>query len=195
MKNKELSHEESLEIIQGMIAMAKNKMNDTGFHFLLWGILVIVASLSQYFMLNNGITYASNWVWVIMSIIGVPIGFIYEFRRVKSEKAQSKFDKMYTYLWLGFGITLIVSVFVSLSNSINPIAFILLLVGLATFVSGAIYRFKPLIAGAVVFWLAAAICSQLGVENQLLVNALAIFLGYVIPGILLWKKSKAGKNV
>lgn len=195
MQDKELTHEESLRVIHGMIDLAKNKINDTGFHFLLWGVLVIVASLSQYFMLSKGFESESNWIWVIMTAIGIPIGFMYEYRRERKARGRSKFDRLYGSLWLGFGITLFVGIFVSLSYGINPIAAILSLVGLATFVSGAIYRFKPLIAGAIAFWLAAIICPQIGIENQLLVYALAIFTGYVVPGILLWQKSKARKHV
>lgn len=195
MQDKKLTHEESLQVIQGMIELTKNKMNDTGFHFLLWGILVILASLAQYFMLNDGATSESNWVWVVMTAIGIPIGVIYEYRRRKQASAQGKFDKLYGSLWLGFGITLFASIFVSLSYGINPIASILSLVGLATFVSGAIYRFSPLIAGAVIFWLAAVYCPQLSYKNQLLLYALAIFLGYIVPGILLWQKSQMRKHV
>jgi membrane-associated HD superfamily phosphohydrolase len=195
MQDKELTHEESIHVIQGMIGLARNKINDTGFHFMLWGILVMLASLIQYFMLNNGYTKESNWIWVIMTVIGVPIGIVYEYRRGKKGRTQTKFDKIYGSLWLGFGITLIVSVFVSLSYGINPIASILSLIGLATFVSGAIYRFVPLIIGAIVFWSAAVISPQISFENQLLVYAFVIFLGYIVPGILLWQKSKAGKDV
>jgi hypothetical protein len=195
MQNKELTHEESLQVIQGMITLAKHKMNDTGFHFILWGVLVILASMTQYLIAYNGITQLSHWVWVVMPVIGIPIAYGYEHRKEKRVSARTKFDKMYGYLWLGFGLTLVVSIFVSLSNGSNPIPFILLLVGLVTFVSGAIYPFKPLIIGAFGFWIAAAVSSQVGDQNQLLINALAIFIGYIIPGYLLWKRSKTSENV
>ncbi|MFA5420201.1 MAG: hypothetical protein WC341_17240 [Bacteroidales bacterium] len=188
MKEKELSHQESFQVIQEMIEVAKNRMTDTGFHFLLWGALVIAASITQYFMISMGMAKDSDLVWIIMPIIGVPAALIYEYRRKKTEKTHSKSDKMYGYLWLGFGITLFLSIYISVSFSINPIAFILLLVGFATFVSGAIYRFTPLIIGSFVFWLAAALCPHMESQNQLLINALAIFMGYIIPGILLWRK-------
>ena len=190
MNQKELSQEESLRIIQGMIALAKSKINETGFHFMLWGSLVIAASISQYVMIHNGMGNASNWVWFIMSVIGVPIAIVYERRRNKEGKTTGKFDKMYGYLWMGFGITLFVTIYVSIAHQVNPIPFILLLIGLATFVSGAIYQFAPLIIGAVVFWITAAICNLFAQTDQLLVYSAAIFIGYIIPGIILWKRSK-----
>lgn len=195
MGKEELSHEESLTVIQNMIDMAKNKINETGFHFMLWGMLVILASLTQYLMITYDRVEHSNWVWLIMSAIGVPIALIYEYKRKKVVQTTTKFDRIYGFLWLGFGITLAVTIFVSISFQVNPIAFILSLVGLATFVSGAIYRFKPLVAGAIIFWFAAILCTQFERLDQLLINAAAIFAGYIIPGILLWAKAKKEKNV
>lgn len=195
MKQKELSQEESLQVIQGMIDLAKNKISDSGFHFLLWGGLVILASLTQYFMIKDGWQEESNLVWGIMPLIGIPAAFIYERRRQRTHPTHSKFDRMYGYLWLGFGITTVITIYVNVSNGINPIPSIMLLVGLATFVSGAIYRFLPLTVGAVVFWISSIICTELNGPEQLLMNAVAIFIGYIIPGLLLWKKAKMSVHV
>jgi hypothetical protein len=195
MNQKELSQEDSLRIIQGMIALAKSKINDSGFHFLLWGCLVIAASISQYFMIQSGMGNESNWVWFIMGIIGAPIAIVYERRKDRKGKTTGKFDKMYGYLWMGFGITLFVTIYVSIAHRVNPIPFILLLIGLATFVSGAIYQFAPLIIGAIVFWITAAVCHMFDQTDQLLVYSAAIFIGYIIPGILLWKRSKSAVHV
>lgn len=195
MEEKRISQEESLQIIHSMIDMAKNKFNESGFHFLLWGALVVAASLAQYFMMQNGLGKESNFVWLVITVVGIVVAFIYEYKKSKSERTKSKFDKMYGYLWLGFGITLFITIFISLSHQVMPIAFILVLVGLATFVSGAIYKFTPLIIGAIIFWLAGALCAVLPATEQLLVNAIATVLGYLVPGILLWKKSKSVSHV
>jgi hypothetical protein len=158
MEQKELTHEESLRIIQEMINMAKNKINQSGFHFLLWGILVIIASLAQYFMIGQKLYAESNWVWIALPVVGVPFVLVHERRKRKQEKVSSKFDSIYGRLWLGFGITMFFVIFIGAAYHINPTGFILALVGLATFVSGAIYRFAPLVLGAIVFWIAAAFC-------------------------------------
>lgn len=195
MKEKQLTYEESIQVIQGMIDIAKNKITETGFHFLLWGFLVVSASLTQYFLIQNEFGDESNLVWLIMPLIGVPLAIVYEYKRGQKEKTQSKFDKLYGFLWLGFAITLIIIIYISLANKINPIAFILVLVGLTTFVSGAIYNFTPLIIGSIVFWIGGAVCVFVAVPEQLLVNAAATFIGYVIPGLMLWKKSKDSSHV
>ena len=50
-------------------------------------------------------------------------------------------------------------------------------------------RFKPLIAGGLVFWAFGIVCFLVSREFQPLVGAAAIIGGYLIPGYLL-KNSK-----
>lgn len=190
MEDKKINPEESLHVIQEMINQAKLKMNETGFHFLLWGVLVISASLTQYFMIKNGYAQNSNFVWLIMGCVGAPIAIVYESKRSKKQSSSSRLDRIYGLLWLGFGITLILTIFISISYKISPVAFILVMIGLVTFMSSMIYRFLPLLIGSIIFWLCAGLCPFFTFTEQLIVNSCAILLGYIVPGIILWKKNK-----
>jgi general stress protein CsbA len=55
-------------------------------------------------------------------------------------------------------------------------------------------RFRPLVVGAVIFLAAAVISSYLRGTDQLLVFAVAMVLGYLIPGYII-RTSKNGDNV
>lgn len=191
MKNKELTHVQSLELIEQMIATARHKTVDNGFHFLLWGVLVALTSILVYILSINGMGPVVHFSWAIMSAMGMVAALVYERRQTKTAQTQTQLDRIYINLWLGFGLTLVILIFISLSYGVIPIAIILALVGLATFISGVINRFRPLVVGAIIFWICAAACTQFNPNTQLLLNAMAITLGYIVPGILLWKKSKA----
>ena len=99
-------------------------------------------------------------------------------------------ERFYSSLWMGFGITLGVIMYISVYSNVSPVPFILALVGLATFVSGSIYRFLPLIFGGIIFWISSMGCMYFNGPEQLLIDAGATFLGYILPGIMLWRKSK-----
>lgn len=195
MNDKNLTHDESLQIIQSMILTAKNRITENGFHFLLWGILVIIASITQYVLLVSGSGIQSNLSWMVMPVIGLPIAFVYEYRRNRKVRTQGHIDGWYKYLWLGFGITLIIMVLISVIQHMSPIPFILAIVGFATFVSGSIYKFSPLVFGGIIFWIASLLCIVFPGPEQLLINAISTLAGYILPGILLWKKSKNESNV
>jgi hypothetical protein len=191
MSDKEITQERSLEIIQGMIAQAQNRISEDGFHFLLWGVLVMLASLSQFFLIQKGYGNDSNIVWMLMPVLGVPIALFYGWKQSKKQQVVNALDRIYTRVWLGFGVTLGSTIFICVSAHMNPVPVILAIVGLATFISGVIYRFNPLIIGAIVFWIGGVVCSFIDTELVLLVNAGCILIGYIIPGVILWKKSKA----
>jgi hypothetical protein len=191
---KELSANQSMDIIKSMIATAKNNVSDDGFHFLLWGVLVIAASLGQYFLAINNVE--KNFLpWMVMPLVGAPVSFLYERRLNREKKVKTLFDEIVGRLWMGAGITMFAAIFISIQNHVSTVPFILCIIGLATFVSGSILKFKPLIAGGVVFWIAAFATTAVTPINQLLINAGATFLGYIIPGILLWKEYKREGNV
>jgi len=193
-QEKQLSHTESLAIIQNMIATAKNNLTDDGFHFLLWGFLVIAASIANYYLAT--INFSNNSLpWMIMPLVGVPTAFIYEWRKSKHEKVRTLFDSIFGYLWLAVGVSIFAVIFISVKNQLSPIPFILTLVGLGTFVSGNMLKFKSLIFGGIVFWISAFAASFVDPAMQLLINAIATFIGYIIPGILLWRGYKAQSNV
>ena len=191
---KELSATESLSIIQNMISAAKNNLTDDGFHFLLWGFLVILASFAQYGL--AALNYQANYLpWYIMPVVGIPLAIIYEWRKKKHEKVKSHFDRLFGYLWTAVAITMFAIIFFSVKNSLSPIPFILAIVGLGTFVSGNIIRFKPLIIGGVVFWIASFAACYTEPATQLLINGVATFIGYIIPGMMLWRNFKAESHV
>lgn len=192
MENSTLSKEKSLEIINEMIAITRNKLIDDGFHFLLWGNLIVLACIVQFVMIYFFEKNAeSNWVWMIMPLIGVPLSIIYG--KKKKEKAQSSdfFSKIYMYLWIGFGISLFLTIFISILYQHSPTSFIMIITGFAVFVSGNILKFQPLKWGALIFWL-GSLCYPMIEQDafQALFYALVVSIGYLIPGYMLSQKYK-----
>ena len=75
-------------------------------------------------------------------------------------------------------------------GGLSPVPFILILVGFATFMSGVLLRFRPLIFGAAVIWAGALWCLFLSPPQHLLLQAATAVLGYLIPGYLLNAQSR-----
>jgi hypothetical protein len=64
------------------------------------------------------------------------------------------------------------------------------------FISGGALKFKPLMAGGIVNWIFAAAGFFVSFQTQVIFLALAVLLGYIIPGHLLRNKYKnAAKQV
>lgn len=189
MNDEKLSAEESLALIHRMINLSRMKLRETGFHFILWGILVACASIFQFIVNLNQVENSSSYlVWPVISVVGISISFTYEARTRRKKLVTGMFDRIYSHVWLGFGLTLILIITLSVVNQVPPVPFILSITGLAVFISAIIYKFRPLFIGSILFWITALLCLFLSTNEQYLANALALIFGYIVPGILLSRK-------
>lgn len=185
-----LNPQESLRVIRETIDLAKHSFRDNGFHFLLWGWLVVVASAAHYYLAEIQHAPRPELAWMIMVVVGVPVAFFYEWKRGKREKTKNVLHDWYGLIWLGFGISMLFTIPLAVRGGLSPIPFILVLVGFATFMSGVLLRFTPLFIGAAVMWAGALWCMFLTPSQHLLVQAGASILGYLVPGYLLNAQSR-----
>lgn len=186
MENEEktLSVPESLRVIRETIDLAKSGFRQDGFHFLLWGWLVAIASAADWYVAMVLQDERHSLVWLCM-FIGVPVSLIREARRDKHEKVQNIVREWYSRIWLGYGISMMLAIPILGSAGISPVPVILILTGFATYMSGILLKFQPLLIGAAVFWAGALWCVFLTPPQHLLVESAAAVLGYLIPGYLL----------
>lgn len=192
---KELTPEESFKIIQTMIDTARNKVAEDGFHLMLWGVLVILCCVANYLLIQAN---AGNWSgipWLLMPCIGVPAGILYEKSRSRSQQIKSHTDLYVANMWMAYLFSLVFMIVFCSFSQMSPVPFILIITGMATFATGKILKFTPLLIGGIVFWLSALLCLKVLDERQLIIQAVSTFLGYIIPGILLWRNYKAETNV
>lgn len=187
--NEKLNPEQSLALIATMISQAKGNMEKSSFYFLLWGWTIVVANLGVYALMKFT-TYSHPHVMFAITIPAAIVSIIYGIRQGKRAISTTHLDQINKWLWIGFGINCFI--FSALTRQIgwmvNPI--IILLTAVPTFVTGVMLRFKPLMAGGVIFWVMGVLLFFLSRENQHLVSAVAIALGYLIPGYMLKKSEK-----
>ena len=185
-ESEKLTAQESLHIITSMIHEAKGNAQKNGFHFLLWGWVVAVADLGMYTLTQ--LKYPHPYiVWVITVpawIISMYVGF----RQSKEARKTTHLDMISAWLWICFGICIftLVAFGGKINYQLNPV--IITLSAIPTFISGVIIRYKPLMFGGGVMWVAGIICFLSPMEVQPLVGAAAVLCGYLVPGYLLRKK-------
>ena len=187
---KKLSTQESIRVIQETIDLAKRNFRNDGFHFLLWGWLVAIASGLDWYLAVVRHYEKHSLAWLIMVLVGVPISLIREWRKRRYEKMYNIVRAWYGLIWLGYGISMALTILMSARWGISPIPFILVLTGFATYMSGILLKFTPLHFGAAVIWAGALWCLFLPKEQHLIVQGATAILGYLIPGYLLNSQSK-----
>jgi hypothetical protein len=189
-QEKNLSTQESLRVIRETIDLAKHSFREDGFHFLLWGWLVAFASATDWYLAVILQDERHSMAWMIMTLIGVPVSLIREARLGKRRQEKNIVRKWYGLIWLGYGISMALAIPMSVRMELSPVPFILVLTGFATYISGILLKFRPLLLGAAVIWVGALWCMFLSTEQHLIVQAITAVLGYLVPGYLLNSQSK-----
>ncbi len=181
-----MTEQESLALIRDMINKAREEVKDDGSLYLVWGWLVLVASLVHYGLWEVAGPGQSAWVWAI-ALLG---GAAFTASWVRKKMQQPRPGRS----WSGHGIQLVWTAlgavffiltgigFTGLISFQNLYPMYLCLYGIGTYVSGGLLRAWPLQAGALVSWLLAIVAAMAGMKEQLLLLAAAMLFTYLIPG-------------
>jgi len=191
--SKTFTPEESLRLIEKYISNYRKNYRSDSFYFLLWGWVITIASLSHFTILRVLLSQAEydliNMVsalnWSLFVIIGFVLQYYHISRMSGDQLKRSHLDKFISTLWQSAGGVILLVALISVKLGEYPTPFVLSVAGLATFITGRMIRFNPLKFGGIVFFIFAVVAAFVVNEYQLLVNAVAIFLGYIIPGYLL----------
>ncbi len=195
MEDKEINMQESLKIISGMVNTAKNKLADDGFLLIFWGWLVFISAIINYVSIKINIPYG-YYAWIILMPLGGIFSGIYSYRQGKKEKVKTYIDSFLSYVWGAFGISLVITLFFMQVHGIKAsYFFLMLLYGLATFISGGLLNFKPLIFGSLISFACAIVSVFLSDTDQLLIISVAIFASYIVPGHMLRKLYQSQQHV
>jgi hypothetical protein len=195
MENNEkiLNSQESLEIISTMITKTKMSIRQGVFHLLFWGWLIVICSLAEYFLYTFS-SFENPWLVWLLTIPGVFVSLIYGFVKGSKQKVYTYAERIYMWLWLAFLLTAIMLfIFLGFEKRMYNVGpYILILAAWATFISGIVIKFRPLIIGGTSIWLFALIAFFAGPAIGPLAVPAAVITGYLIPGYML--KNHEAKN-
>jgi len=191
MENEEkmMTGEESLKIITEMINKTKVNIRQGSFHLLFWGWLLTFCSLTDWLLATYTGYEHPYYVWTLI-IPGTFVSMIYGFVNGRKAKVHTYASHLYMWTWIGFlfSATVLFTVKAKDMESVTP--YILLLAGYATFLSGFIIKFRPLIIGGICFWGMALLVHFSGSSLAPLGTPIAMLIGYIIPGYMLRNKVK-----
>ena len=190
---KTMNSEQSIVFIQRMINTAKEDLEDDSFHYLLWGWLVFAACAINYFLLE--ISFERNWIgWAVLMPLGGIVSFIYGYRQGIKQKAQSYINELMKYVLITFLVSLCFVLFFMNKLGLATYPLIMITYGVWLFISGGALKFKPIIYGGIINWLLAVVAIFVTFKMQLILLALAVLLGYIVPGHMLRNRYKNQKG-
>jgi Flp pilus assembly protein TadB len=191
MDEKNLTGQESLGIISQMIRVARDEHRESGDGWLIWGWLLFAASvLSAVFSYLEMGRYIA-WVWSVMLITGLVLNIFFHMNRRK--KVNTYVQDLIDRIGIGFFISLFAIIAASfLSRNHNfSFGYYYILYAFWMYIHGSALHFKPLLVGAVINWVAAvAIFIITDFKYDMIVSAIAVSAGYLVPGYMLRSEYK-----
>src|ERR1019366_4157203 len=126
MEEKLLSERESLQIITKMISHAKNHYYESGMGCLLWGFTNLICFTLAYLGDTvKGFHLPFN-PFYLMGITFI-LQFYYERKEAKFKGTKSYLDEVHTYVWVAFGICVLILTIVGAIANIGYIVLPLIL--------------------------------------------------------------------
>ncbi len=193
--DQQLSKEKSMEIIHQMISQAKTNITDNGLNWLLWGSMLFLTSLATFCFITIG---AKNIFlgWNIFGLITIVL-LAYGIFKPRKKVVKTYIGDLMKLVDIGFVVSLFTVIF-AINIAVNPnsgFGFLLMVFSFFMLVKGGAANSKVLMFGAAVNWAGAiAMFINKDFRYDMLIMAIAIFTGYIIPGIIMWRQYKTQVN-
>ena len=184
MKEEQLSAEESLQLINRMIFEARGYFHESGVSALIYGFTVVVCSVLTYLDDTTVLRLPFQPFFIMVPVFVLQVWM--HFREEKNKKAKTFTDDAIDFLWMGFFLSVIISLTGFLAGAgYIVITIILFLAGFSAFVTGMIAKFRyHIISGCICLIMAAiSFFIQQSMIYFLLAAAATIF--WIIPGFML----------
>jgi len=188
-KEPQLSGEESLKLINEMIGKAKQSYVSKGIASIVWGILIVVCSLLTWMQVQYKIDLGFDvWLLVFIAVIPQLLSSIKE----KKQKTFVGHDEItMRYVWTTFGICIFILSFYSYKvYGNNTASLFMMMYGVPTFITGGIFKFKPMILGGLICWGLSVGSLYTPLATDMLFMAACGLFAWLIPGIILWNRYK-----
>ena len=186
MTEKEFTPEQQLKWIEEMVFEARLRIEENGFAFILWGITIALASFTQAYLIHIE-QYSVSWYpYLAMPLVGL-FTYGYYAKKAKQEKQEKNpIDFIYSRVWIFISLNIMLLAFIF--NGVlqeNLVALILILIGVATLISGSIIRSKIVLFSGLALHLGGYWAFFLPWEQQpILMGGLGL-LAVLLPGIVL----------
>lgn len=186
MENQEqLSHKQSLELIEEMIYKAKNSYHESGTSALLWGGTIMFCSAVSFINTWLNIEWLYKVWW--LTLIAVIPQIIISVKESKAQKFKSHTDDAMAGIWISFGVAIFLLSFCLGKINLGEAGacLFLILYGMPTFATGYTYRFKEMIVGGIVCWVCAIVSIYTVKRIDLSLFFISAFFAWFLPGLVL----------
>ncbi len=197
----EMEAKESIELIKDMIRKTKNAAAYSGDIYIIWGMLTLLAVLGTYLLV---VLKLYQYIWINWTAF-MGGGFIYSvyhgITRERRADLVTFAGRILGYTWFACGVSLVILAFVAPLAGLYPThmipALVAIVIGIGYYITGKVVQWKLLVWLAFLWWVGGSGMMFVKTDSILLIFALLMSLGYLVPGFILrakYKKQLQGRD-
>lgn len=190
-----INEQQSFEVIREMIQVSQKKLKNDGILFILWGWIMFFNYAYNYLLgfvvlpypIKKGIDYSG----ILIAFVAVAFSIYYILKQRK--KVQTYIGISLRYVWFSLiACQMLTSMIIY--NVLHVVNFelqhpiFMMFIAFATVITGGVLRYRMIIFGGIIFGLLAYLCSYFNLREQLIMEAVAWLIAFIIPGHLLYSK-------
>jgi len=192
MKDRQFEAAENLALIGRMLDQTRRRIvRNAGRPYLIWGYATVLTTLA----VGTAVALTSdtrwNWLWVLFFVVASLLTHLFRLKPAEGE-AHTFVDSVIGRIWLVTGATAILLTLLKLSGILAiPMAFvILLMMGMASTMTGLIVRLTPAVLGgtAGILLAPAMFLADPRCTGGLFIAAFVAMM--IVPGHILNRRSK-----
>jgi hypothetical protein len=189
MEEQKLSPQDSLAIISQMIREARQRYEENGVIFMLWGISIALVAGAQFYLMLTDMASISGIPYFALILTGIYTGYYY--RKTPVRSGSNPLSRIMKIVWFALGMNLFIlgfGFFFKLGYNLIPI--ILIIQGIGLILSGAAIRSQVFLLAGILTQVAGYIGFFIDPAYQpLLLIGVGIF-GLFLPGYRLFRSKK-----
>lgn len=194
-QTQDFDEKKSIHLIQEMLQVSKRKFKADGILMVLWGWIMTVHYTTMYILDTTYVNYylKRNLKYVVTGLVFLGIAFTVYYIFTQRKKVQTYIGVSLRCVWVGMFLSMVLINLIQF-NVLHEINFelqhpiFMVIIAFATVVTGGILRYKLIITGGICFALLAFAASYFPLSTQLLLEAIAWLIAFVIPGHILFSQ-------
>ncbi len=191
----QITNEQALGVIKEMIEKTKGKQNQTGFYHLLWGILISLAIVAMYILIEFEMYNLIKFSWALFCFGGAITSVVYSQKTFRKQGIIKYPDLGLSSIWF---VTMIAMFFVGFvfpflnAYKVHVVfTMVCLLMGIANISTGIIIKQKMSIISGILWWIGSVLFLIIKSDVVFMGTfVLLLFVNNIIPGIILYKRAR-----
>ncbi len=191
----QITNEQALGVIKEMIEKTKEKQDQTGFYHLLWGILVSLAIVAMYILIEFELYNLIGFSWALFGFGGAIASVVYSKRTFCKQGVVKYPDLGLGSIWIGTMIAMffVTFVFPFLKAYEWHVIYtmICMLMGIANVSTGILIKQRMSIISGILWWIGSVLFLIIRSEVIFMGTfVLLLIVNNIIPGIILYKRAR-----